>query len=68
MRTYRSPLSSMSDRRAMRCSSPEERDAHFVEEARVDLVDDLQDAAAAACANMASGQRSSASGSSVWLV
>ena len=43
----------------------EEGHAHFVEEARVDLVDDLEDAAAAAGRTCGSGQRSSASGSSV---
>ena len=67
MRTYFSPCSSMSDmRRDARLVAGEAR-AHLVEEAAVDLVDDLEVARQHA-PNSGSGHFSSASGSSVWLV
>ncbi len=65
MRTARPLASSMSDMRRTPFVVAEEPHAHLVEEAAVDLVDDLQVARQDALEQIASGQVSSASGSRV---
>jgi hypothetical protein len=59
--------SSISETRRCRASSPGTRCAHLVQEVVVDLVDDFQ-MARQQRSNRRTGQVSSASGISVWLV
>ena len=68
MRTCFGGSSSMIEMRRTRSTSPGQRSSTSAEQARVDLLDDLEMARHDAFAAAQLGQLSSASGISVWLV